>query len=191
MKLRKKIPLAFLCAALLCGCGSITVDESHLQDNGDYYQHSNGYSHTIYVRKVSTLETFGIPQSEWEAKYGDISVYKAYSWANAFVSASEVESNGKAAIRIVKNHIGAKYFALLNPEVSSEVSTSNTTVYDTSKINTSVGNKNVSQTTIQTPRTQTTSYTKYTFESYVLFFNKDEDIKTMRDEFGVTNIFEN
>ena len=184
MKLRKEISLAFLCAALLCGCGSITIDESHLGANGNY--HDYAYGDVVDVRKQSPLEVFGITQSEWEAKYGDISVYKAYCQKSY-----NSEDTGKAAIRVVGKHIGAKYFALLNPGVSTEVNTSNTTVYDTSKITTSVGNKNVSQTTIQTPRTETTSYTKYTFESYVLFFNKDEDIKTMRDEFGVTNIFEN
>lgn len=186
MKLRKKIPLAFLCAALLCGCSTIfTVDESHLLANGNYYDSAMG--DTIYVRKQSPLEVFGITQSEWEAKYGDISVYKAYCQSTV----ESVDYYGKAAIRVVGKHIGAKYFALLDPGISSEVSTSNTTVYDTSTINTSVGNKNVSQTTIQTPRTETYSVTHHTFESYVLFFNKDEDIKTMRDEFGVTNIFEN
>lgn len=190
MKLRKKIPLAFLCAALLCGCGSITIDESHLLANGDYYDYSGWNSTLIRVRKQSPLEVFGIPQSEWEAKYGDISIYKAYSQENTPLP-EVVENNGKAAIRVVGKHIGAKYFALLDPGVSSEVTSSNTTVYDTSTINTSVGNKNVSQTTIQTPRTETYSVTHHTFESYVLFFNKDEDIKTMRDEFGVTNIFEN
>lgn len=189
MKLRKKIPLAFLCAALLCGCRTIAnVDESHLGANGNY--HDYAYGDVVDVRKQSPLEVFGITQSEWEAKYGDISVYKAYSQKNTSLS-EVVENNGKAAIRVVGKHIGAKYFALLDPGVSSEVTSSNRTVYDTSTINTSVGNKNVSQTTIQTPRTETTSYTTNTFESYVLFFNKDEDIKTMRDEFGVTNIFEN
>lgn len=190
MKLRKKIPLAFLYAALLCGCGSITIDESHLLANGDYYDYSGWNATLIRVRKVSTLEEFGITQSEWEAKYGDISLYKVKSSKNNS-SQEQVENNGKAAIRVVGKHIGAKYFALLDPGVSSKEYSSNTTKYDTSTINTSVGNKNVSQTTITTPRTETTSYTKNTFESYVLFFNKDEDIKTMRDEFGVTNIFEN
>lgn len=186
MKLRKGISLAFLCAALFCGCSSIVVvDESHLGVNGDYYDRDT-FGDVVYVRKQSPLEVFGTTQSEWEAKYGDISVYKAYCSGGTYS-----EDTGKAAIRVVGKHIGAKYFALLNPGVSTEVSTSNMTVHDTSTINTSVGNKNVSQTTITTPRTETITHTEYTFESYVLFFNKDEDIKTMRDEFGVTNIFEN
>ena len=180
-----------LIGVVLAGCTSIDVDSSYLQANGDYVDINHTWNeHELTVQKVSTLNVFGLTQSEWESEFGNIAIYKAYSWANALTSEADVKQRAYDAIKIVAQNRNAKYYALLSPDTSSITKSYESKSYDTSTVSTSVGGKTVRTTTIQTPTTQTTNYTFYTFNSYVLYFDDEDTILVVRDKLGVTNIFE-
>ncbi|MBQ7158379.1 MAG: hypothetical protein IJS09_03000 [Treponema sp.] len=184
--------ILFLSIFTLVGCStSISIDSSYLQENGDYIDINHAWNeHELTVQKISALNVFGMTQIEWESRYGTMAVYKIYSWANALTSRGEVEQRAYDAMKVVAKNRGAKYYALIGGNTSFTTTEHTTTTYDTSTVNTSVRGKPIYSTTIRTPTHETTNYTFYSFNSYALCFDKDEDIPIVRNDFDVIHIYE-
>ena len=164
MKFKCLFPVFASC--LLCLVSCISVDDSHLQANGDYVSESGpfGGQHKFLVQKTSSLTAFGITKNDWQEKYGDAEIYKAFSWLGGSLHTKEdVKQRALDAIKVVAKNRNNKYYALLNQDKEAD----------------SQGNLTLGGT-----------FTEYTFHCDVVFFDDESVVNLLREEFGNINVYE-
>jgi hypothetical protein len=168
---------------LLSSC--VTASNEYIQADGNYID--SGFTHTVSVIKINVLNEFGITQKEWNACFERAEIYKAFSSGNAYASRSEVEHRAFEAIKIVASNNNLKFYALISKNTDVSQSIGSYTTYKNSNI---YGN-NGYIATVSTPSTQYYDINKYSFSCYVMYFDDENEIDTIRNIFGAVNIFEN
>ncbi len=163
-----KFKCLFLFSHLVCFClvSCISVDDSHLQANGDYVSESGpfGGQHKFLVQKTSSLTAFGITKKDWQEKYGEAEIYKAFSWLGGSLhTKEEVKQKALDAIKVVANNRNNKYYAILNQDKEAD-----------SQGNLTLGG----------------SFTEYTFQCDVVFFDDESVVNLLRKDFGNINVYE-
>jgi hypothetical protein len=180
----KKLFYLFVLLTSILFASCISASSSNLLGNGDYLD--DGITHTISVRKLNVLYEFGITQEEWNSCLKGLSIYHAFSSGNAYASRAEVEKRAYDAIEVVAKDHYSKYAAIIGKNTDVHQYINSYTTY----VNSQVYGSNGYRATISTPQRNYYNVEKCTFECYVIFFDSESKIKTIRDVFGNINIIQ-